>query len=112
MKNSLLAFTIVFIQVAAFQAGAANGEKAANFVLCKNQKAVRTIRIMPGGRGCKTTYSKAGVDEVVAENRFLAGCKESLKTIQEHLEASRWACRSVDKAEVTYSSEAATTFQR
>jgi hypothetical protein len=109
MKKWMVLLTLCFVVP---QARASLGEKASNFVLCKNQKAVRTIRIMPEGRGCTTTYSKAGVDEVVAENRFLANCRESLKTIQEHLEASRWACRSVDKAEVTYSAEASATVQR
>lgn len=81
-------------------------EKASQFVMCKNQKAVRTIRITPDESGCKTTYSKGGVDEVIEDNSKVAKCRERLKALQDSLQASRWTCKSAQKAEITFSNEA------
>lgn len=82
-------------------------QKASQFVMCKNQRAVRTIRITPDETGCKTTYSKGGVDEVVEDNSKISKCRDRLKALQESLQASRWNCKSAQKAEITISDEAA-----
>ncbi len=94
-------------------ASAAVDQKASAFVLCKNQKNVRTIKILPNGMaaqkpaaqkppaGCAVSYSKGGVDEVVGTNRSLDTCKSILKSIQYNLETSKWSCRSVQSAVVT-----------
>ena len=108
MKILISTFVLIF----ALGARASTDRKASSFVLCKNQKAVRTIRIVPDENGCTTTYSKSGVDEVVEQNRQSTSCKDSLKSIREHLEASQWACRSVDKAAVVYSGEVSNTVVR
>ena len=81
-------------------------QKPSQFVMCKNQKAVRTIRITPDSQGCKTTYSKGGVDEIVENNSQIGKCKDRLKSLQENLQASNWTCKQ-RKAEVTFSGEAA-----
>lgn len=82
-------------------------QKAAAFVLCKNKKDVRTIRVLNklNNQGCLTTYSKGQVEEVVGEGRTLNGCQSILKNIQTNLENSRWSCRTVDMARVMMSSE-------
>ena len=98
--------------ITATVAHASTDKRASSFVLCKNQKSVRTIRVVPDEKGCTTTYTKSGADEVVEQNRSADSCKNRLKVIQEHLEASQWACRSVDKAEVTYSGEVQNTVVR
>jgi hypothetical protein len=108
MKSILTALTLVF----ALCANASTDKKASTFVLCKNQKDVRTIRVTPDDNGCTTTYTKSGQDEVVEQNRSSSACKERLKSLQEHLEASQWACRSVQKAAVTYSGEVPTSVVR
>lgn len=89
-------------------AQAAEDQKVMQFVLCKNQKTVRTIRIAPERaepQDCQVMYSKAGVDEVVGQSRSLSSCKSILKNIQENLEASKWNCKQVDSAKVSYSKE-------
>ena len=79
-------------------------EKAQAFVLCKNKKDVRTIRILTEGEmaeNCKITYSKGGVEETVGVNRTMGSCRSILKSIQTNLESSSWSCRSVQTAHVT-----------
>ena len=89
-----------------FMVDASVQQKPSQFVMCKNQKAVRTIRITPDEDGCKTTYSKGGVDEVVEDNSQIAKCKDRLKSLQANLQSSNWTCKQ-QKAEVTFSREAA-----
>lgn len=81
-------------------------QKPSQFVMCKNQKAVRTIRITPDSSGCTTTYSKGGVDEIVEDNSQIAKCRDRLKALQENLESSRWSCKQ-QNAELTISGEVA-----
>lgn len=95
--------------VAANVAFAGSDEKASAFVLCKQQKNVRTIRILPDQRttqgGCIISYSKNGIDEVVGTNRTMGSCQSILKSIQTNLESAKWNCRTVGSATVTTSSE-------
>ena len=83
-------------------------QKVMQFVMCKNQKTVRTIRITPeqaDPKDCQVTYSKSGVDEVVGQSRSLSSCKTILKNIQDNLESSKFNCKTVGNAAVSYSSE-------
>ena len=83
-------------------------KKAAAFVLCKNKKDVRTIRILQDemkAENCTITYSKGTNEEVMGENRSIATCRSILKNIQTNLENSRWSCRNVETARVMTSSE-------
>lgn len=99
-----IVFGCLFVDSQVF---AAADEKAAAFVLCKHQKNVRTIRVMPDQdkENCTITYSRGGVDEVVGSNRSVSACKSILKNIQDNLESSKWSCRDVRSARVTTSSE-------
>jgi hypothetical protein len=88
-------------------AQAATDQKANEFVLCKHQKDVRTIRVMPTDKdSCAITYTKRGLDEVVGSSRSANACHSILKSIKGNLEASKWSCRSVRSASTTTSSEA------
>lgn len=103
-----LACTVVGSIFLIGQAQASVDQKASTFVLCKNKKEVRTIRILSEGDkadNCSITYSKGAVEEVVGSNRAMSTCKSILKNIQFNLEASKWSCRSVQSAQVTTGSE-------
>lgn len=100
--RSLLVVAILFAGTLSF-AGA--DQKASAFVLCKSNKTVRTIRVMPDAQNCKVTYSKSGVDEVVGSNRSMDACKSFVSNIRSNLESSKWNCREVSKATVTVSRE-------
>lgn len=108
--NSLAAGVLIFLSVAV-SARAALEQKAQAFVLCKSQKEVRTIRILPDpsakqpSGGCTITYSKGGIEEVMGVNRSLRNCQSILQGIQANLEASKWSCRNIHAAVVTTSSE-------
>lgn len=116
----LIALVLISIFGLAEVAQAATDQKASAFVLCKNQKNVRTIKILPSdlkeakgsvggannGAGCAVSYAKSGNDEVVGSNRSMDACKSILKSIQYTLETSKWSCRNVQTAVVTTSREA------
>lgn len=83
-------------------------QKPLKFVLCKNQKTVRSIRITPeksDKASCQVTYSKAGVDEVVGESRSVKDCGTILQNIQANLESSQWDCKSKGSASVSFSNQ-------
>ena len=86
---------------------AATEQNAKAFVLCKSQKNVRTIRILPEIKddNCTITYSKGGAEEVVGANRSYKTCQSILKSIQTNLEAAKWSCRHVGMAHLSTSSE-------
>ena len=108
MRGFMIAISAVAVSFAVSQAKASVDQKASAFVLCKNKKDVRTIRVLPDGQkadNCTITYTKGSVEEVVGSNRSMTTCKSILKNIQFNLEASKWSCRNVRMAEVTTSSE-------
>lgn len=82
-------------------------QKAAAFVLCKNKKDVRTIRVTSDSKSanCTTTYSKGGVDEVVGMNRSVDACRSILDSVRSNLENSNYNCRNVSNATTTTSAE-------
>jgi hypothetical protein len=105
--NQALPLIIVVLSSVASATSGATDQKASEFVLCRNQKTVRTIRVMPEATdsSCSITYSKGGVEELVGANRSLSSCKSILAQIRTNLESSKWNCHSVSKATVTESAE-------
>jgi hypothetical protein len=104
----MLRFAVVFTLLLAGFAQASSDQKPAAFVLCKNKKDVRTLRVLPDmekKENCKITYSKGGSEEVVGSNHSINACKSVLKHIQTTLEASSWSCRTVQSASIMTSSE-------
>ena len=86
---------------------ASTDSKATAFVLCKNQKSVRTLRIFGDkADNCTITYSKNGAEEVVGANRSVQTCKSILKSIEGRLEDAKWTCRNVETAHLMTSAEA------
>jgi hypothetical protein len=106
-SQSFGTITVAGIILFSIFAKAAVDQQASSFVLCKNQKNVRTIRITPTSEadGCQITYSKAGVDEVVGQSHSVSGCQSVLGQIQANLESSKWNCRKVEAAQITWGSE-------
>ena len=73
------------------------------FALCKNGKAVRTIRIDLNGSSCVATYTKEGVDQVVGKSGTSAICHEVFDKIRTNLEAGNWKCKDVKKDRLSMS---------
>jgi hypothetical protein len=103
--SATIAIAIAF-SVISTKGEAAVDQKMSAFVLCKNEKNVRSIRILPDkDNNCTITYSKGTSEEVVGADRSLSNCKSILKNIQANLESSKWSCKSYQKAALTTSSE-------
>ncbi len=99
---------VVLALVSVSFARAGEDQKVAQYVLCKHERTVRTIRITPekgGAQDCQVMYSKSGVDDIVGQSRSLSSCQSILKNIQENLEAAKWSCRRIESAKVSYSDE-------
>lgn len=79
--------------------------KPSSFVMCRNKKIVRTLRVESGGDdgvACTTTYTKAGIDKVVGTGKFEPSCQNFLTNVRKNLEEAGWVCK--EKTEITISS--------
>jgi hypothetical protein len=104
----LLRLAVVLALFVTGFAQASMDQKASAFVLCKNKKDVRTLRVLPDmdkKDNCKITYSKGASEETVGSNHSISQCKSILKNIQTTLESSNWSCRNVQSASIVTSSE-------
>ncbi len=72
------------------------------YVICKNKKIVRTIRIEKGGpKACETKYTKAGVDRVVGSGISITGCDNILNNVMGNLQEANWKCRVVKDVKIS-----------
>jgi len=102
-----LILSLISMVLSTSQVFAETDPKVRDYVICKNQKVVRTILIFdqPGG-GCQVTYSKAGIDRVVGNAKSSASCQSISDNIKSNLESSSWRCREVQSASVMGTAEA------
>ncbi len=73
---------------------------AANVIVCKNQKIVRTIRVIKVDdeakeNKCVTMYSKGGIDKIVGGGRSLVTCTSVAANIRINLEKAAWQCKDM-----------------
>ena len=81
-----------------------------SYVLCKNRKIVRTLRVVTDeDSSCKTAYTKEGRDQVIGSGRFEETCHSFLRNVRRNLEEANWKCRDISHAEIAVSSEASLT---
>ncbi|PIS11968.1 MAG: hypothetical protein COT73_01110 [Bdellovibrio sp. CG10_big_fil_rev_8_21_14_0_10_47_8] len=77
-----------------------------NYLICKNKDVVRTVRVLKKDEGgCKTMYTKEGVDKVVSESTYSAGCWKILGNIKINLEKASWKCKDISDSRVSSSEE-------
>lgn len=76
-----------------------------DFVICRNQKIVRTVRVVKREDACDTIYTKSGVDQDVGGGKHYQSCTRILDNIRGNLEKAGWRCREVDEAYVTHSAQ-------
>ncbi len=78
-----------------------------DFVMCRNQKVIRTIRINQVQDDstkkpiCVTTYTKSGVDKEVGRASNYNSCEKILGNIKANLETANWKCKAVGNATFT-----------
>jgi hypothetical protein len=71
------------------------------YVLCKNQKTVRTLRIEKTSGKCQTIYTKNGLDQVIASGYNPTSCQKFLDDVQGNLIKAGWKCREPKESAVS-----------
>lgn len=72
-----------------------------NYILCRFDKSVRTVRVMNDSSGCSTFYTKSGVDRKVGGSKSLSVCINVLKSIKSNLESGNWKCKDISTSAVS-----------
>ncbi len=79
-------------------------DKGRTYLLCKYKKLVRTVRVEKNpSDGCKTTYTKDGLDQNVGESLDLKICLKVLRNIRINLEKANWKCKDISESRVSTS---------
>jgi len=76
-----------------------------SYVICRNEKRVRTIRVEMKGESCKTLYSKDGSDDVVGRSKEASTCYDVVNKIRGNLEKGPWKCKDVSPDRVSFTQE-------
>lgn len=81
-------------------------DKLKDFILCRNNKTVRTIRV---DKATDTTdwityYTKGGVDKEVGRGKSLDSNKKISDNIRKNLELAGWRCKNVSDSSVSEAS--------
>lgn len=79
-----------------------NTEVGEAFVLCKNEKTVRTLRIeeLEDAR-CQAYYTKQGVDQVIGTSQNKTFCEDYVVSVRKKLEDAKWNCRDIKESRVS-----------
>ncbi|MCB0342140.1 MAG: hypothetical protein KDD59_07840 [Bdellovibrionales bacterium] len=106
---SLFLFVSAVALVPFVEAQAAT-ENSTDFVMCRNGKTVRTLRIKVAddNGSCKALYSKGGKDQVVGYGRQARSCKPFIDNVQNNLENANWRCQSLANMKITVPDNGAT----
>jgi hypothetical protein len=71
------------------------------YLICKNKKEVRTMRVQVAPDGiCHAYYSKEGVEKEIGSGRNHESCKNFVMSIKTNLEKSNWACRDISDTKI------------
>lgn len=83
----------------------ANKENS-SYVICRNQKLVRTIRVDLQGAACKAVYTKEGKDDIVGKSGTADLCYDVVRKIRINLEkGGAWKCKDVQPDRVSFTAE-------
>jgi hypothetical protein len=85
-------------------ASIANKENS-SYVICRNERRVRTIRVEVKGESCKALYSKDGADDVVGRSKEVTTCYGVVNKIRGNLEKGPWKCKDVSPDRVSFTQE-------
>jgi hypothetical protein len=95
--------TLIFLGLVFWATSSFAQSKNEAFVLCRNKKTVRTIRVEKQNQAFQTIYTKAGVDKTVGEAQWYESAFTILKNIKTNLEGAGWSCAEVENFEVKHS---------
>ena len=103
MKRALK-FVFLFQLMVCF-GGVASAEAMSSYLLCRFDKSVRSVRVEIDNGSCTATYTKAGVDEVVAKSSSSEVCNRVAKSIRSNLERGNWKCKDVSQSRISTSEQ-------
>lgn len=67
-----------------------------SMVLCRKDKAVRTLRVEKlGPDRCRALYSKSGIEQVIGANTRIDQCMSYVEGVKGTLETASWTCKAV-----------------
>ena len=99
--------TVIIIGIAFFCATRAKAEEATSkhptYVICKNHKIVRTLRVEQSGSACKTLYTKAGIDREVGNGKNLSSCFKFMDNVRGNLGTAGWTCKDISDSTISKS---------
>lgn len=96
LKLFLFTFPILAMSGVSINALADDADKdVKQYVICRNHKIVRTIRVECSKAECDTIYTKEGSDRVEGSNNNIMGGQKILSNIQANLEKAAWKCNDV-----------------
>jgi len=110
MKNANVFLLLCFIAASSSaQAQAAVNSSAkddANYIMCRNNKTVRTIRVeKDDSKECVAVYTKAGIDKEVGRGQNMFSCVKIVENIRENLDKAGWKCKDLTNVSITAISE-------
>lgn len=76
-----------------------------SYIMCRNDKAVRTLRIDVKDGACQAFYTKLGQEQLVAKSGTPDKCIEVVNQIRQTLEKSIWKCKDVEPERVSFTLE-------
>ena len=74
---------------------------SSNYIMCRSQKTVSTIRVVEGSDACTTLYTKSGIDKVVGGGKNRQSCYDLMKNIRTNLEGASWKCKDISSTKVS-----------
>ncbi|MEK6773227.1 MAG: hypothetical protein AABY64_04755 [Bdellovibrionota bacterium] len=74
------------------------------FLLCKNLKIVRTLRVESTPQKCTTIYTKLGQDRSIGSSQRPALCRDFAHQVRDTLVNAGWKCKEV-KSGVSHHNE-------
>jgi hypothetical protein len=94
------------LRAQAEEAPPATPKPSAEYIICRNKKAVRTVRVEkdPNSVRCITIYTRNGVDKEVAHGLNHGSCVKIMGNIRINLEKANWSCKEVASVSSTTSS--------
>ncbi len=100
-------FFLMALAIIPFQTKAEGATNQLSYVMCRDKKVVRTIRVTSSGEQCTTVYTKSGVDKIVSAGKSKQGCMDVMQNIKGNLEGAQWKCKDISQASVTESASPA-----
>lgn len=100
----MIALSRVFLMVLIaipLSSRAQSGAEKSTYLMCRNLKSIRTIRVVESSEQCTTLYTKNGVDESVASGKNKQSCYNVMANIRKNIEGAGWKCKDISAAKVT-----------